>query len=249
MKSNCYPISVLLLLILFTGSCKKTDYVANNQIYGSATYDDLSNGSQPLPSGQKVKVLFNGVESSLNSFVTTDTGKYNFSPTIKGSYVLQFTFIDSLLQFDARLVQKLDLDTLRGSSSNAVVYSTTTSSISAGGNDKAFQQNVILKPSETGLKLQIMDDQTNRLPNVRVCIYSNKTFASQNAPYCGGCVAYLSSDKNGEVLFTGLQTQAYYINARADVGVVHLTNQWSDDMITTDDLQAGKILTKQITLK
>lgn len=241
---------LLLLMTLCQYSCKKVEYVESNVVYGTLSYNDLLKGVQPVPPGQKVNVLINDSLSSLYSFTTSEAGKYSFIPTVKGNYTFEFKYTDTLLQYNASLVEKADLDTLRKNSYQPILYDFKSSSaIEIEKRDKSFQRNVTLQHKETGIRLQMVDEQDHALTEVKVCIYANEKFAAVNAPYCGGCMAYLSSDKNGQVSFVGLQAQPYFINARARIGIASVTNQHAAEMKTTGVLQSGVISTKKIVLK
>lgn len=231
MKINLKITGIIFLGIIFAVACvkNKIDFVNGSQISGTLTYENLSLGKKAAPAGSKVNVYFNNSKDPVSSFLTTDSGKYEFSPQSKGIYTLTFSVIDTVTTFDSTLVQPMDLDTLRKSVSSPVFYMTTAKpiSVTVSADQKVYTQDVDLSTAITALKLLITDGKGVPLPGARVCVYNNQTFASQNAPYCGGCLAYLSTDINGEIVFTGLPIGTYYINARDDVGVVHINNQFS----------------------
>jgi hypothetical protein len=231
MKYNLRITTIAVLAILVIVACvkNKIDFVNGSQISGKLTYENLSLGKIAAPAGTKVNVYFNNNVDPTFTFLTTDSGKYVFSPQSKGKYTFKFSVIDTVMTYDSTLVQKADIDTTRKSSSAPVFYSTTVKpvTISVNSDQTVYTEDVDLTTSETGLHLQITDAQGRALPGARVCIYNNQSFASQNAPYCGGCLAYLSTDINGQIIFTGLSPGIYYINARADAGVVHINNQFS----------------------
>ncbi len=93
------PVSNLLLpqqplwvfLLLWIGMCFtscKTDYVANNIVYGTLAYSNVLKDTLLVPAAQNVDVFLNGGAGSIYSFKTTETGKYRFIPTIEGDILL-----------------------------------------------------------------------------------------------------------------------------------------------------------------
>jgi len=248
--SSNIQILVAALIFLLT-SCVKDEikFLGSTQIYGSVKFNHPVRGELLLPSNQMVNIVLNDNLNPFLSFKTSEAGRYSFKPFREGKYTFEFGYSDTLLQYDASLVRREDIDTLKKSSFGVMHFRGKAENVLVDGSYKAYQKDIVLLPEDTGLKLFVTDDQNRPLYGSRVCLYTNQIIAQQNAPFSGGAFAYLSSDINGYVLFTGLQAQTYYINASGKFGVVSLTNQWSSDMKSAKPNKDGEITVKQIILK
>jgi len=249
-----YAISAFVFMVICLAiACvkNKIDFVNGSQISGQLTYEDIVSGKKAAPAGTKVSVFFEKNTTPASTFLTTDSGKYVFTPQSKGSYRLTFSVVDTVLNYDAALIQKADIDSTRKSASHVVFYNKTAKDITASVSDdkSIYTVDVDLTAVETGLKLLVNDSKGNPIPGARVCLYSNQTFASQNAPNCGGCLVYLSTDVNGQIVFTGITPGTYYINARADVGVIHLNNQFSGSVKSAAVATSGNISQATVVLQ
>ncbi|MDX5422136.1 MAG: hypothetical protein LPK14_07775 [Hymenobacteraceae bacterium] len=244
----------IIVSAVLLASCvaDKVDYAGNSQIYGSLLYQDLATGAVRLvPAGAAVQALYVGDGNApAQAFKTSEAGKFSFRPQVEGTYALRFTFEDTLQQYRAALVEKQDRDTARVDAGKRIRYTGEIPSVKVEGNNKFYAQEVILQATaQTGLKLIVTDEQKNPLRDVRVCLYANKAFADQNAPYCGGSLAYLSTNESGEVFFAGLEPKAYYVNARGTIGAVRVNNKWSEEMGVTVSLVAGQVVSDTVVLK
>lgn len=242
----------LFIVVLFGVSCDTIHIPTAAQITGRLFYIDPITGKEiDAPQNTPVKVAFNtnGIQYYGYSFKTTDEGRLYFQPSVAGSYDLIVTVTDSVLQFDPTIVvPKEDLDSTR-KAEYALIDFTDSTHFQIGRGNSFFSQDFKLMQDMTSLLLILKDEAGNTLKGMRVCIYDNETFASENSPYCGGALAYLETNEKGEALFTGLQPKVYYVNARGTVGKVNINNQFTDAIKTTDALQKGTVSSKEIILK
>lgn len=253
MKKTILLLFVITVILFAAHSCtpkNEIESINHSNINGALKYHSIDGTEKPVPAGARVTVSLIDDLAPLTTFVTTSDGKFSYNTMSKGKYSLMFSFTDTTLRYDAALVQKTDIDTTRPSNKVAISYSNFKPLVvDVSESDNSSKQDITLTSTETGVKLLVTDDQNNPVIGARVCLYSNKTFAEQNAPYCGGCLAYLASDNQGVVYFTGLTAQAYYINARASIGKVNLTNQYAAEMRTVTVASVGQFTTKNIILK
>lgn len=237
--------------ILFAACNKKQiDYIGHSQISGGLSYKTTSDNN-PAPIGSLVTVRFNGSTDPTYSFRTTEKGRYKFIPQVKGNYVFEFTVVDTVLQYNALLRQKEDLDETRTSIRIPVAYAKSAEPelFSVNEANTLITRDVLVSGSPTGFRVTVNDDQGNPLRDARVCLYQSKDFADRNSPNCSGSIAYLSTDASGSVTFLGLEAKQYFINAKASIGAANVNNQWSIDMRNTGQLQAGVVSSKVISLK
>lgn len=252
MKINLSKLIMLLGLVTLVMACNKNqiDYIGRSQISGSLSFQN-STGSYPAPIGSLVSVRLNNSVDPTYTFKTTEKGRYKFSPQVKGTYIFDFTVMDTVMQYNAALRQKVDLDSARASIRLPIAYTKTSEPavFSVTQSNVPLTKDVVVTGSLTGVKIIVTDEQGNPVRDARVCLYLNRDFADKNSPNCAGSVAYLSTDGSGAALFLGLEAKSYYFNARASVGSVSINNQWSAEMKLTGQLQSGMISSKTISLK
>lgn len=249
MKKIKYLIVSLLILPL---ACSEEPIVETGLISGKLQYKNAITGViEDVPAGTPVSVKFetpDGFSFYDYSFKTTQKGLYSLKPNVKGTYTLSFAHPDTIMQFNTALVEKLDVDTLRNEESGVIRYTVEHSFILDEGHT-FHDVDMLLFAKTTSLKLILHDENKNPLLDIKVCIYDNETFATANSPYCGGALGYLSSDKKGEVLFVGLNAKKYYFNARGNIGVVAVDNQFVDSINESDELIQDVVNTVEVELK
>lgn len=249
MKTRNQHVAIYLLLAVLL-SCKKdkVDFINASRISGSLDYQTPT-ATIPVPAGAIIHISFNGIPQVQLTTRTTQKGSYSFSPQAVGSYTLRFTYTDTLISYNAAIRQKEDLDETRATSKVINTYELNAPEIQVKKDNEIYLKNALLTTSATMLSITVTDDMGNPIRDSRICIYTNKSFAEQNSPYCGGSVAYLSTDGTGKATFSGLENKKYYINARAEVGSAKLNNLWLAEMRETAVLETGKTNTKTISLR
>jgi hypothetical protein len=250
MKSKLSCISIFLWVAACTDQ-ESITLVQSSLISGRITYvDEGTSIEKNLPKGTQVTVIFNaGTPYYGYSFKTTEDGVYSFKPQVKGNYDLVVSLDDTVVQFNADLVVAgQDQGPARKSESLLVAYKDSIR-VSIDEKSKIISRDIKLQQTATNLKLTIKDEKGNPVRAARVCIYDNATFADTNSPYCGGSIAYLSSNGKGEVFFTGLSAKEYFVVARATVGNLTLNNKFAEATKSTGALTAKKTTTKDIVVK
>lgn len=249
-------IAFIIVFIIIVSCEDRIDFISHSLVHGELLYKDIITGTdKPVPVGASVNVKYRkeaGGDESIapnSTFITSESGKYKFNPQVNGEYTLSFTFNDTIQQYRAELVETVDLDTTKTDVSKVISYSGEVPSVKVEDDNEFHKEDLVLQASETSLKLVVTDEDENPLSGVRVCLYESKTYADKNSPYCGGSIAYLSSNEMGEVFFTGLKEKVYYYNARGNIGVVNINNQWSEQMKVSKALTKGETTTEKIVLK
>jgi hypothetical protein len=249
--------SLLLIPILLAAACdyEPIEFIKPALVSGKLEYQDIRSGIRKVPAGTRVEVQFksDGKSHYNYSFKTKEDGLYQFEPQVEGTYIVTVMLVDTIDQFSSALVVKEDIDTMRSDETDTVVYKSTDSFEMSKKffkkDTNIITKDISLKQAGTVLKITLTDENKNPLRNIRVCIYNNEKLAADNSPYCGGSLAYLSSDENGVVIFTGLEERPYYANARGNVGSVSLDNQYDNAAKTIAKLMKNQVNEAVIVLK
>lgn len=254
-KSSNNTIQLLLLVIsslTFLPSCDdedEFDFIGNASIAGKLQYQDaLSGSAKDVPKGTAFQVYFEGQTIPLYEGQTTQDGFWSYDPVAVGSYTIEVSRKDTLLQFLSELVRKEDLDTTRSMESIIIDYkASSTLSVSR---DEQKQNDLLLLFEATGLRLAVKDENGQPIPRASLCLYGNETFYSANFPNCGGSLKYIETDENGIALFAGLQpNKSYFVNARARAGVLEIDNHDNVNSQTFNTGNLGLITDGEIILK
>ena len=251
MSTNSYKLLLFLAGLLISGCRKeKIDFTDNAEIRGKIEIlNPQTKILQELPKNASATVFFNGSEFMISSFKTSSSGLYAYKPQSKGTYLLKFNFADTLIQYDAALREKKDLDSLRRNEYKILNYSGESSSVEIGKSGIQRVENVTLSAKSTVLSLLVVDELNNPISRAKVSLFSSKAAAESNAPNAGGAIAFLTTNESGLVSFIGLEARRYYINIRANLGILVLTNQWSDSMKFSNLLAPDELNKQTITLR
>lgn len=251
LKYRYILIYLLLCLSISLQGCNNEDdfpHAGNASVQGELTYIDVVTGNtKEVPIGAEVEVFFENNLLPDFTVKTTENGKYSFKPQAIGNYTFKFKFIDSTLQFSSALVKPEDIDTLKANQYKALEYSYTKDFQIAA--DTKIVEHIVLNASITGIRITAKDALGNKLSNVQLCVYNNESFYNLNFPNCAGSIKYINTNDEGIALLAGLETVKYYINARAKLGNIQISNHYLPEAQIVHNETANTIKPIDLILK
>lgn len=257
MKAKLVNKKLMLVALLFSSigflkGCTDEDefeFIGNSSIEGKLQYQDVKSGSvKDVQKGTLYQVYFESQTTPILVGQTTQDGFWSYVPPAIGSYTIEISRKDTLIQFLSNLVRMEDLDTTRSNEFIILEYR-SSSSVSVIKNEQK-QSDIILVFDGTGLRVAVKDENGQPIKGASLCLYSNETFYLANFPNCGGSLKYIETDENGSALFLGLlPNTTYYINGRAKVGVVNISNHDDSNSQKLKTGSTGEIIKSDLILK
>ncbi|GEO03362.1 hypothetical protein AAE02nite_10260 [Adhaeribacter aerolatus] len=194
---------ILLLILLFVSSCKKDDIkgdLSEKESIRGRLYlvDTLTQQNAPTPlSKKKVTLSYTSSPDLVNflfSTTTDDDGYFNFMNLKKGtSYRIQYQ----------ETVEK-------------VVYA-ALKDVEAPQEVIVLEANIATK-KQSGFHLTVVDPQGEKISNVNVCIFTNKSVFEKGT--CETSDYQLKSDAKGRVYKFGITEGDYFVKASIKIGDV-----------------------------
>lgn len=198
-------------------------------ISGTVHFDNLLTGTNVLAAGASIRIM-NTLGEEVASTTASANGSYEFSDLEPGNYSIKGT-----------------LSTSPDADGVPVVYEGILP-ITLSSTDLTSQViELEWITNTTLLRIHVTDSLQNPLTNASVCIYSNQTFMTANNYSCNGSERSVTTNAQGNVLFSNLSTVRYYIAATKSVGTVEL---YSDSLeATSAPLSANSLTTRTIQLR
>ncbi|TDQ11379.1 hypothetical protein [Pedobacter metabolipauper] len=208
---------IILLAVLLTMSCEKpADQIFNGDAHISGTiyYENILTGSLDTAKTAKLVVTKDGIDQT-NYVVQLKNGTFDLNLLSSGNYKFNITFQTKTAGLLNDNVYTLD-----------TILTVSESQLLKDQNLRLNMETSLV--ANTALRLFIKDDQNAPLANVQVCLYSDAQTILKNRNTCVGNIRTGITNKNGVVLFDGLEERAYFAAAYIAVGKDTISNNLSD---------------------